>query len=87
LAAVASIYTPATPAGADRIRSLVKAAKARRVTPVLGAQPRSRISSVERPRYLPAATQYSASSTLDFGNWPIVAVRQLIVPAAVVVLI
>jgi hypothetical protein len=53
----------------------------------LGAQPRSRISSVERPRYLPAATQYSASSTLDFGNWPIVAVRQLIVPAAVVVLI
>ena len=29
----------------------------------------------------------SASSTLDFGNWPIVAVRQLLVPAAVLVLV
>jgi hypothetical protein len=26
-------------------------------------------------------------STLDFGNWPIVTVRQLVVPAAVLVLI
>src|SRR6266436_5719018 len=37
--------------------------------------------------YLRAATQYSASSTLDFGNWPIVAVRQLVVPPALLVLI
>jgi hypothetical protein len=30
-----------------------------------------RMGRVERPLYPRAATQYSASSTLDFGNWPI----------------
>jgi hypothetical protein len=54
---------------------------------VLGAQPRIRIGSVQRPLYLRAATQYSADLTLNFGNWSIVAVRLLIVPATGLVLV
>jgi hypothetical protein len=53
LAAIASVYTPATAADADRIGSLVKSPHRhdRRVTPILGAS-REAESALSKSRFI-----------------------------------